>query len=134
MADRFISLAFDWQYHRAQPVLSQQEPMTVGALSAWRAVAPEPGWELRASRPFSLEPMDICVRYRLHLDALPGQVKVILRENVIWEGSEAVMLDVTDEISLDDNQLTLILDLATIAPGGRFGRIWLESVPCEEGD
>jgi hypothetical protein len=79
---------------------------------------------------FELQPLDYCARYLLHIDTPADQLRVRLRGEDIASGPAPFQADVTDYLSLDDNQLELIV-LGNAAGEGP-GDVWLEAVPCDE--
>lgn len=77
-------------------------------------------------RSFALEPLDFCARYLLHVDSAPGLLTVRLRGEVVAQAVAAgTPVDVTDFVSLDENELVLCTG------EGEIGRVWLQAVPCD---
>jgi hypothetical protein len=79
---------------------------------------------------FDIQPAGVCVRYWLHLDDLPpGGIVILVNGRALdpVTGGGAFATDVTDEVWLEVNTLTLRL-----MPGVRPGRAWLQPVPCAE--
>jgi hypothetical protein len=102
----------------------------IPSLSNW-VLEPSAPDHLSFRRDFDLEPLDICVRYALHLDGVPGPVMVELGGAAVGGPGEHV-IDVTDHVALEDNQLVLTLDLSGARSGDRFGDVWLEAIPCDD--
>lgn len=79
---------------------------------------------------FTLEPLDWCASYWLHVSA-PMLRQVRLRATLVDSADDVAFLaDVTNLLTLDDNALELAFASSetTLAPGA----VWLEAVPCDE--
>lgn len=126
-----ISLDSGWQMQAADSAESIEI-----TLPDWSPSQPdrEGGRTLIFWHDFWLEPLDYCARYILHIDNVPGAVDVYFDgDQPVGGGSAApIALDVTDVVALETNRLRLRLDLDTVKPDGRFGKVWLEAVPCDD--
>jgi hypothetical protein len=82
-------------------------------------------------KKFDLEPIgDVCLRFLLHVDAAPEATAVYVNG---WHGGtlqkgQSLNADVTDYVTLDGNVLLL-----KVTKPGRFGDVYLQPVPCDEG-
>ena len=80
-------------------------------------------------RQFFLEATDFCVRYLLHVEAVPSAVKLVINGKTIpCEGTQPFIFDVTDAVRLEDN---LIFFEVMGGADSKFGAVYLEQVPCE---
>lgn len=121
-----------WRYVSDRVDITDTLPFE-GKLLSWQAEKPIPGWWLWCFSRFFLEPTEMCVHYWLHADDVPGLVTVDVGGRRVGEGGMGPLsLDVTDYVTLEHNEIALMLDLSVVQPGAHFGRVWLEAVPCED--
>jgi hypothetical protein len=86
------------------------------------------------NRTFNLEPTDYCVRYYLHIDATPGEISLAFsntKDYLVEKQTGPMVIDVTDYVTLEGNNLSLRLDPSTARLDGKFSGVRLEAVPCE---
>jgi hypothetical protein len=79
---------------------------------------------------FDLEPIgDICVRYWLHVASTPINIEVLVNGYpvtlALHEGGQSYSADITDCVTLDDNELVL-----TFSSAGDLGSVTIQPVPC----
>lgn len=87
-------------------------------------------WLAWLTRTFDVPPiLDVCLRFDLHITAAPGDIVLYMNGQRLGEveGREPFVLDVTDFITLEDNQIALRVDCAQ---GGAFGEVVLKAEPC----
>ena len=88
------------------------------------------GWNAWLTRTFDVPPiLDVCLRFDLHLTSAPGPVVLVIngRRVGVVDGSRPFTCDVTDMITLEDNEIAFGVDCAA---GGRFGDVYLKAEPC----
>ncbi|MBZ0280969.1 MAG: hypothetical protein K8L97_09520 [Anaerolineae bacterium] len=126
-------LDLDWQYQLSRSLETEQALKSDWAqlkqLEMWdgKKLSSYPVAYLR--RLFDLQPIDdVCIRYWLHIDHAPDETQVWINAfeaGQTWAG-EAFRVDVTDYISLENNEILL-----RVYQQGSIGKLWLEPVPCE---
>lgn len=80
-------------------------------------------------RSVDLEPIeDVCIRYWLCIEAAPNETQVWINKVDLGRtvDGEVFNADVTDYVSLEDNELLFV-----VSRQGSFGNVWIERVPCE---
>lgn len=121
-----LSLDTDWTWRRNN---AHGEETRIAQLAAWTPSEADTV-TLVFSRTFDLEPLEVCARYWLYSDGLPGETTVLLRDEVVVRGvSGGLAVDVTDVVMLEENVLRLIVE--ALRPNMLFSKLWLEAVPCE---
>ena len=84
---------------------------------------------LHLQKTFDLEPItDVCVRYRLHIDAAPEHSAVYINGWHVGtvQAGKALLSDVTDYVTLEDN-----LILLKVSRKGTLQGVRLQAVPCD---
>lgn len=80
-------------------------------------------------RTFDLEPIeDVCLRFILHVETAPEGTAVYINgwhAGTVQAGA-ALVSDVTDYVTLEDNVLLL-----KVSRRGEFGGLWLQPLPCD---
>ena len=132
-----ISLDSDWHYFPTDVIVaafggSELEESSWGGLPRLseypRDIVGFSG-VLNLRRTFDLEPItDVCVRYQLHLEHAPSDTEIYING---WYAGTTVLgqsfeIDVTDNVSLDDN-----LILLKLSHTGKLHGLTLHPVPCE---
>ena len=105
--------------------------MSVFSLSGWsHSVRSDSGLTAHLFHLFYLEPIDLCMRYVLHIEIAPSAMKLFINEREIdeFEGAFPFVTDVTDDVRPQHNLIWL--KVACNAEG-KFGAVYLELVPCE---
>ncbi len=86
------------------------------------------GWLAVLSRRFDVEPiLDVCLRFGLHVTATPGAVALQINGRRLGELRGPFVLDVTDMITLEDNEVVLVVPCGQ---GGAFGDVFIQTEPC----
>ena len=88
------------------------------------------GWTAWLTRTFDVPPMlDVCLRFDLHISAAPSTIMLYLNGRRMGEvdGRQPFVFDVTDFITLEDNQIALRVDCAS---EGVFGAVSVKAEPC----
>lgn len=88
------------------------------------------GWLAVLSRRFDVEPiLDVCLRFDLHATATPGAVALQINGRALGElaGGGPFVLDVTDWITLEDNEIVFVVPCGQ---RGAFGDVFIQTEPC----
>ena len=131
-----VSLDDGWVcgYAVDPPVLKFDKPVTSLAEWSFDAESPENNVVAWLKRSFTLEMVDFCVNYVLHLDSAPANTVIFIngeRAGVYLSPLPAyspLALDITMLVALDDNEIIFHVDRA--APGN-FADVRLQAVPCD---
>jgi hypothetical protein len=89
-------------------------------------------WMAWLTRTFDVPPiLEVCLRYDLHIRAAPGVILLYVNGRRLGEvdGARPFVFDVTDFITLEDNQVALRVDCAQ---GGAFGDVFLKPELCRQ--
>lgn len=116
-----ISLDGNW-VHRFSASNAEK---AVDSLAHW---SPESGQATLVKR-FDLPMRDICVSYWLRLDNAPANVMLRVNQRDYGKIQTPLEIDVTDEVMLEDNEITFyVADMTS----GSFGDIRLIVRPCDD--
>lgn len=130
-----VSLDANWQveYFEVNPDLYEwaAAAQPVPSLSKWHCTARfDEAWAAMLHTRFDLLPLDICVHYLLHIERAPGSIILYINGRRMGEidGGVPFCFDVTDYVTLEDNQMSIKV---MCADAGTFGRVYLLPVACE---
>jgi hypothetical protein len=88
------------------------------------------GWAAWLQRRFDLPPIgDVCIDYRLLIEAAPYGAQLVLNGREYGKIAVPLDIDVTDVVTLEDNQIAFRVPCDT---SGAFGSIRLIPVPCAQ--
>jgi hypothetical protein len=130
-----ISLDDNWFYQHFSPahntegaiwVDGRRGPLSI--LSDWSGLE-DPQGVAWLTRSFTLMPTDTCVRYYLHVVALPGVERITINDHEINLPTRhpPFRFDVTDFVTLGGNLIGFYA-----AGTGAFGHIHLQPIPCDK--
>jgi len=98
------------------------------SLADWPQHSLRPDETVELRRMFNLEPIgEVCLRFYLYVRGAPEGTVVSMNGWTIGrvEADKLFVANVTDEVTLEDNVLTL-----RVSQSGRFGKVGLERLPC----
>lgn len=79
-------------------------------------------------REFDLPMQEECVNYLLQIESVPVGTHLTLNGRDFGELTEALSVDVTDMVALEDNEIAFRVSHNA---AGAFGAVRLVAVPCE---
>jgi hypothetical protein len=131
---RTISLNVDWTcdyFEDRQPSLYEfMETHPVPMLRQWsfeRRLSE--GWTAWLQRRFDLPPIgDSCIDYRLQIEDAPSGAQLVINGREFGEVKVPTTIDVTDVVTLEDNQIAFRVPCDA---SGAFGNIRLIALPCD---
>lgn len=123
-----ISLDAHWRaIYLRHPLDRPTEGSSVASLAKFDARQVE-GTTVWLEREFDLPVQDACINYLLQIDAVPVGTHLRLNGRDLGELTEALSLDVTDMVALEDNRIAFRVSHNA---AGAFGAVRLVAVPCE---